>query len=68
MKRLFTIVVLSLIAATVPIVGDAEGGVRIALSTASCAQGDCGGLSKLDCICPDMQEQNRKPRCVEPGW
>ncbi|WP_420632545.1 hypothetical protein [Candidatus Palauibacter sp.] len=68
MKRFFTIIALALIAATVPVVGDAGTPVRLALSTASCTEGDCGGLSKMDCICPDMQEKNRKPRCIEPGW
>lgn len=68
LKRFVMIVALALIAATVPVAGKGDGTVGLRLSTASCAEADCGSISKMDCICPDMQEKNRKPRCVAPGW
>ena len=65
-KRFLTIAALALIAATVPVAGKADGSAGLRLSTASCTEADCGSISKVDCICPDMQERNRLPRCVEP--
>ena len=67
-KRFFTTIAFALIAAAIPVAGGVNNPVGLQLSTASCTEEGCGGLSKVDCICPDMQEKNRKPRCVEPGW
>lgn len=66
LKRFVMIVALALVAATVPVAGKADGSAGLRLSTASCTEADCGSISKVDCICPDMQERNRLPRCVEP--
>lgn len=66
LKRFAMIVVFALIGATVPVAGKADGSAGLRLSTASCTEADCGSISKVDCICPDMQMNNRKPRCVEP--
>ncbi len=67
MKRFVTIIALALIAAAVPVAGTSDSPVGLQLSTASCAEEGCGGLSKIDCICPDMQMENRRPRCIAPG-
>ncbi|MCZ0936408.1 hypothetical protein [Candidatus Palauibacter polyketidifaciens] len=66
LKRFAMIIAVALIAAAVPVAGKADGSAGLRLSTASCAEADCGSISKVDCICPDMQMNNRKPRCVEP--
>lgn len=66
LKRFVMIVAVALIAATVPVAGKADGSAGLRLSTASCTEADCGSISKMDCICPDRQEKNRLPRCVEP--
>jgi hypothetical protein len=68
LRRLLSTIAFALIAATVPVAGTRENPAGLELATASCAEGDCGSLSKMDCLCPDMQMYNRKPRCVEPGW
>ena len=66
-KRLFTVAAFALIVAAAPIKGGEKNPLAIRLSTASCMDSDCGNSSKLDCICPDRQEKNRWPRCVDPG-
>ena len=66
-KRLFTIAAFALIVAAAPIKSGEKNPLAIRLSTASCADSGCGIFSKMDCICPDMQEKNRKPRCIDPG-
>ena len=50
--------------AALPIRGDARSSVRLGVATTSCEQGPCGDASKMDCICPDQQERNRRPECV----
>ena len=69
MKTRFVVTaVLAITLAALPIRGDARSSVRLGIATASCDEGPCGDASKMDCFCPDWQELNRKPRCVEqPG-
>ena len=67
LRHFLTTIALALIASTVPVAGGADSPVGLAWSTASCLEEGCGGPSKMDCICPDMQENNRRPRCVAPG-
>lgn len=67
-KRFFAAVALALTAALLPVDGRAGSPVGLGVSTAVCAEAGCGGPSKMDCICPDMMERNRRPRCVAPGW
>lgn len=68
MKRFLATVAFAAIVAVVPVTADADARAGLRLSAASCAQEGCGNISKVDCICPDMQERNRKPRCVAPAW
>ncbi len=68
MKRFLATVAFAVIMAAIPVTADPNAPVGLGLSTASCAEAGCGSISKVDCICPDMQEKNRKPRCVAPGW
>ena len=59
---------LAIVVAALPIRGEADSPVRLGVATASCEEGFCGRRSKMDCFCPDWEEPNRKPRCVEqPG-
>lgn len=66
LRRFVAAAAVAVIMAAVPVTTDADAPVGLRLSAASCAEEGCGGLSKMDCICPDMQMNNRKPRCVEP--
>ncbi len=66
LKRFLATAAFAAIVAVVPVTADADAPARLGLSAASCTQEGCGSISKMDCICPDMQERNRKPRCVEP--
>jgi len=65
LKRFLATVAFAAIVAVVPVTADADAPAGLGLSTASCAEEGCGSISKMDCICPDMQERNRLPRCVE---
>lgn len=66
LKRFLATAAFATIVAIVPVTADADATARLGLSAASCTQEGCGSISKMDCICPDMQERNRLPRCVEP--
>jgi len=66
LKRFVMILAFALFAAMVPVASKADGSAGLRLSTASCTEADCGSISKVDCICPDVQMRNRLPRCVEP--
>lgn len=68
LKRFFATMAFAVIAAAIPVAGDVDAPVGVGLSRALCAEAGCGSISKVDCICPDMQERNRKPRCVAPEW
>lgn len=65
-KRFLATAAFAVIVAAVPVTADADAPVGLRLSAASCTEEGCGSISKVDCICPDMQERNRLPRCVEP--
>ncbi|MXX78636.1 MAG: hypothetical protein F4Z33_06665 [Gemmatimonadales bacterium] len=65
-KRFLAAAAFAVILAVVPVTADADAPAGLGLSSASCTEEGCGSISKVDCICPDMQERNRKPRCVEP--
>ena len=65
-KRFFAAAAFAVIVAAVPVTADANAPVGLGLSAASCTEEGCGSVSKMDCICPDIQMRNRLPRCVEP--
>lgn len=65
-KRFFVAAALAAIVAMVPVSEDADAALGLGLSTAACAEGSCGGVSTIDCICPDLQVPNRWPRCDDP--
>ena len=64
-NRLLGAVAIALAATTIPLTTDAEASYRVTLSTAECAEGDCGFLSLADCFCPDIQMPNHRPQCDE---
>lgn len=66
MKRFIVAVALAAIVAIVPVSPDADAALGLGLSDAACAEGSCGGVSTMDCICPDLQIPNRWPRCDDP--
>ena len=65
-KRLLAAAAIGLTAAIIPVTTGANATFGVELSTAACAEGDCGRLSLADCFCPDMQFPNLMPRCDEP--
>lgn len=65
-KRLLAAAAIGLTAAIIPVTTGANATLGVELSTAACAEGDCGRLSLADCFCPDVQLPNHKPRCDEP--
>lgn len=65
MKRFALAGTLAVLTTVVPISRRAEAPIGIGLSTASCAEGGCGQVSKWDCMCPDYQEKYREPRCFD---
>ncbi len=64
MRRVFVMTVLAIVGAALPVSIDAPGANRLGLATASCQESDCGRDAKMDCVCPDEEAYNRKPRCA----
>lgn len=62
-RRVLITTLLAVVAAAVPITVDTRSTAALALSVASCDEDMCGGWSTMDCICPDQQDENRRPRC-----
>lgn len=65
-KRFLAAAAIGLAAAIIPVTTGANATLGVELSTAACAEGDCGRLSLADCFCPDIQFPNHMPRCDEP--
>ena len=62
-RHLCAATLIALAFAIVPITRDTESAFGLGLSTASCAAGDCGHPTFLDCFCPDLYIPNHIPRC-----
>ena len=62
-RNLLTATLIALAFAIVPITRDTESAFGLGPSTASCAVGDCGHPTLMDCICPDLYIPNVIPRC-----
>ena len=63
-RHLLRAALIAIAVAAVPLrVG--AGADLVELSTAACAEAGCGGLSVVDCFCPDIQMPNHRPRCDE---
>lgn len=55
---------IALIVATIPVTRDTEAALGVGLSTASCAEDDCGYWNPfIDCFCPDLMIPNHVPHC-----
>ncbi|WP_419940965.1 hypothetical protein [Candidatus Palauibacter sp.] len=65
-RRLLATTVIALAFAVIPITRDTEAGFGLELSTASCAEGDCGYWNPMiDCFCIDLYIPHHMPRCGE---
>ncbi len=62
-RHLLAATAIALAFAFVPITRASESAVGLGLSTASCATGNCGHPTYLDCLCPDIQIPNLLPIC-----
>ena len=62
-RHLLAATVIALGLAIVPVTRDTNSAIGLGLSTASCATGDCGHPTMLDCFCPDLYIPNHIPRC-----
>ena len=65
-RRLLTVAALAAVVAALPVSSDPGASTGLKLSTASCSEGSCGLISRMDCICPDLQMPNTVPLCDEP--
>lgn len=62
-RHLLVATLIALAFAIVPLTRDTESAFGLGLSTASCAAGDCGHPTLIDCMCPDLYIPNLLPRC-----
>ncbi len=66
-RHLLAATVIALAAATIPVTRDADAALGVGLSTASCAEGDCGSWNPyIDCFCIDLFIPDHWPRCDDP--
>lgn len=63
-RRLFAATMIALAVTALPVTRDAEAAFGVGLSTAACAEGDCGYWNPfIDCFCIDLQVPQYMPRC-----
>ena len=67
LKRFLATAAFAVLVAAVPVTADKDGPIGLGLAAASCTEEGCGSISKVDCICPDIQMRNRLPRCIDPA-
>ena len=63
-RHVLVATMIALIVAIIPVTRDAEATLGVGLSTAACAEDDCGYWNPfIDCLCPDLMIPQHVPLC-----